>query len=54
LTSTQLHQHLRDKVDEILSLIQQQRLSEARGACCEAIAEARILQQQLRIEDSNG
>lgn len=44
---------LRNRVDAVHQLIQQQKLGEARQACCELIADARILQQLLRLKEND-
>ncbi len=43
-------EYLKNRVAAVDQLVQQQRTTDARAACCDVIAEARILQQQLRLE----
>jgi hypothetical protein len=43
-------EYLKNRVATVDQLVQQQRTTDARAACCEIIVEARLLQQQLRLE----
>lgn len=51
MNSATILEYLRNRLAAVDQMVQQQRTSEARAACCELIVEARLLQQQLRIEE---
>lgn len=51
MNSATILEYLRNRLAAVDELVQQQRTADARSACCELIVEARLLQQQLRIEE---
>lgn len=53
MNSATILEYLKNRVAVVDMLVQQQRWVEARSACCEIVAEARLLQHQLKIEEPN-
>jgi hypothetical protein len=53
MNSATIIEYLRNRLAVVDELVQQQRTADARAACCDLIVEARLLQQQLRIEQGD-